>query len=427
MPPPEPNVALRAAREAMPSRRTPGLGMSRDELAEAVVLWLAEHDPKHRMVPFDAGHLGKIERGQVRRPGRHYVAALCAVLGATEAELGFTDPSAIHTRPLSRSAVPVVATTPVGGSSDSPPATVTAIRAMSVAFQTADRQVGGGVLYGTVVRYLNSEIGPSLLNPSEDAGAALFAAASSITEIAGWMAHDAGQDSVARQHFDRAYRLASAAADDALAANVCASMSHLAGQFGQPHDAVRIADAGLSRTRSAAGTVRLVARLHAMRARGLAMRGDGAGCVTALTEAERILAHVDEEQPGEWIAHFDDGSLASEAALCLRQLGDLAEAERQARRVITLRGGDRIRSRAFAQLTLAGVLIDAGRVEEAAQIGQVVCEAVSSLTSARVRKRLDGLGIALEIHRAVPEVAEFLTCLATARRGNQREDTAWPV
>lgn len=100
MPPPEPNERLRAAREATPSRRTPGLGMSRDELAEAVVLWLAEHDPKHRMAPFDGGHLGKIERGQVRLPGRHYVAALCAVVGASPAELGFADSPGTSSRPL---------------------------------------------------------------------------------------------------------------------------------------------------------------------------------------------------------------------------------------------------------------------------------------------------------------------------------------
>jgi Helix-turn-helix domain len=85
---PEPNHLLRAARERTPSRHTPGIHMSREELAEAVCLWITERDHKRRDVAFDANHLGKLERGTVHRPRDHYVAALCAVLGATETELG---------------------------------------------------------------------------------------------------------------------------------------------------------------------------------------------------------------------------------------------------------------------------------------------------------------------------------------------------
>lgn len=86
---PQPNHLLRAIRERTPSRRMPGRHMSRDELAEAVVSWLAKHDDKGHQVAFDGNHLGKIERGVVGRPRTHYVAALCAILGATEAALGF--------------------------------------------------------------------------------------------------------------------------------------------------------------------------------------------------------------------------------------------------------------------------------------------------------------------------------------------------
>jgi len=96
---PKPNRLLRAARERTPSRRVPGAYMSREEVAEAVALWAAEHDDKHRSVAFDANHLGKLERGTVRCPQQRYVTALCAVLGTTPAELGF-DAVATATRPL---------------------------------------------------------------------------------------------------------------------------------------------------------------------------------------------------------------------------------------------------------------------------------------------------------------------------------------
>jgi tetratricopeptide (TPR) repeat protein len=304
---------------------------------------------------------------------------------------------------------------------------VVAIRVMSRAFQAADRQVGGGVLYGQVVRYLKIEIGPRLLDADGTSGLALFTAASSMTEIAGWMAHDCGQDRRARQHFDRAYRLALAAGNDASVGNVCASMSHLAGQLDQSADAVRIAEAGLVRAQAVPGTVHLVARLHAMHARGLAMRGDAAGCRAALHEAERTLDAARNEPPAEWPAEFDAGSLASEAALCLRQLGDLPEAERQAHRILELRPGDRVRSRALGQLTLARVLVDAGRVDEAATVGQEVCQAVPSLTSTRVLARLDRLGAALARYRQVPEVSAFFAALPAARRDDTPGPTAWPI
>jgi tetratricopeptide (TPR) repeat protein len=302
--------------------------------------------------------------------------------------------------------------------------------AMSRAFQAADRQVGSGVLYPTVVRYLNAEVAPRLLDTNGANSAAIFAAASSLTEIAGWMAHDTGADVKARQHFDKAFRLASAAGDDALAGNVCASLSHLAGQLGQHEDAVRIAEAGLTRADRTAGTVRLAARLHAMRARGLSLRGDARGCTVALDDAERTLDTVADEQPAEWIAHFDAASLAAEAARCFRQLGRLAQAEQQAHRVIELCSGDRVRSRAFGQLTLARVLVDAGRHDEAATVGREVCAVAPSLTSARVRARLDRLGDILATRRGSPDVAAFLEDLRSLRSHDEpRSDDAasWPV
>jgi transcriptional regulator with XRE-family HTH domain len=86
------------------------------------------------------------------------------------------------------------------------------MRAMSCAFQAADRRMGGGKLYGAVVRYLVNEVSPSLLDAaSNESGRDLFSAAASLTEVAGWMAHDGGMNDRARRHFDHAFRLSSAA------------------------------------------------------------------------------------------------------------------------------------------------------------------------------------------------------------------------
>ncbi|GAA4548096.1 XRE family transcriptional regulator [Amycolatopsis samaneae] len=85
---PAANHLLRVAREATASRVTPASHMTRDELAAAVLAWLADQDPNRAYV-FDGNHVGKLERGVVKRPSAHIRAGLRAVLGASDAELGF--------------------------------------------------------------------------------------------------------------------------------------------------------------------------------------------------------------------------------------------------------------------------------------------------------------------------------------------------
>ncbi len=374
------------------------------------------------------GYVHHLEHGR-RWPSVDVVKALDAALDADGAllaawELGVKPRRSVQRRDdITGILIPVTATT---ASTDSPLIDVVAVRTMAQALQAADRQIGGGRLYPSVLRYLHAEIAPALVDPRGDDGSGeLFAAAASLTEIAGWMAHDGGLDDAARGHFSRAYRLSTAAGSDSLAANVCASMSHLAAQFGQAPDAVRIAETGLDWARAADGVARLVARLHAMRAVGLALCGQAGEATIALAAAERALGTADVE-PAEWIAGFDEAALAGEVALCLLGLGDLAAAERAAERVIELRDGDRVRSRAFGQLTLARVLVHAGRPDEAAVHGRAVCAVAPSLSSARVHRQLTGLGAALHPYRDATEVAGFLGQLATLPAA-ARKEPVWPV
>jgi hypothetical protein len=220
----------------------------------------------------------------------------------------------------------------------------------------------------------------------------MLSAAASVTEIAGWMTHDSGQDSRARAYFDRAFRMAVAAENNALAGNACASMSHLAIELGQHTDALRIASTGITKTHREDGTLRLAARLHTMRARAFALTGENQACAQSLDTAESLLESAAGEVPADWIANFDEASLASEAALCFLDLAEYAEAEQRAAIAIRLRSGDRVRSRAFGQLTMANILVGAGRLDEAAAFGNEVCKATASLSSTRVLDRLNALG-----------------------------------
>jgi hypothetical protein len=285
--------------------------------------------------------------------------------------------------------------------------------------------VGGALLYATVVRYLQAEVGPRLFGSVRDEGGpAVFCAAEALTDMAGWMAHDAGHDGLAEQHFARARDLAMIGGDHELEGHILASMSHLALQLGRLDAAVGFARAGRTALSRGPRSPALEARLYSMEARGLAARRDAGECDRLLGRAEAVLGSAPVGTPSAWSIPFDEGSLAGEAAQCLRQLGLLMRARQQAERVIALRPGDRARSRAFAQLTLAGVLAEQGDRDAACAIGHEVLCAVGALGSARVVKELQALRRLLGSHRA-PRSAQAVRGFMAHSAEELRERGTW--
>ncbi|WP_132429751.1 XRE family transcriptional regulator [Pseudonocardia endophytica] len=362
----------------------------------------------------DERAIGRWERGAVARPSAHYRAALRAVLAVdTDADLGFGDPPDQPVR------------LPVPAAEGEPP-TVDAIRAMATSIHVADRQLGGGRLYKSVLDYLRNDVARALFTPMS--GATVYAAAASLTEIAGWMAHDSGRDVDARAHFDGAYRLSLAAGSPALAANMCASMSHLATQLGQHEDALRIADEGLERAASVGGVARITGRLHAMRAAALGHRAEHRECRAELAAAERSLGGSNDHEHAAWAAHFDEGSFAGEAARALHQLADFDTAESYARRVLALRDGDRIRAQALGRLTLANILHSVGNHDEAADLGRSVARMAPTLHSARVRAQLGELALTISTRAPAPAATAFLAEVAALGRPDTSQAAdRWPV
>jgi hypothetical protein len=277
------------------------------------------------------------------------------------------------------------------------------------AFRAADRQVGGGHLYGPVVHYLRTEVAPRLFGSAVDDGGLLtFCAAAALTDMAGWMAHDADRNVLAQQHFRHALALASVGEDCQLRAHILAGMSHLAHHLGRPDEAMRLADAGTGKLREGPANPELAARLLALEARGHAARGEPAASARLLLQAEQTLDVTQPTEGSTWISRFDEASLASEVARCMRHLGQLTQARQQAERIVALRSGDRPRSRAFAQLILAQVLIEEHNLDEASAVGHDILDGTRALGSFLVVRELQRLGDLLAADRTVPAVAEFL-------------------
>ncbi len=273
------------------------------------------------------------------------------------------------------------------------------------AFRSADRQTGGGRLYGAVVRHLGDKVAPRLVDTTS--GLQVFATAAVLTEMAGWMAHDSGRDDLGAQHLARALPLARTSGDLPLAANIAASRSHLALHTGDPASAAHWAHMGLSFVGKGPRIASLTARLHAMQARALAAGSQHAAARRALD-----AAHSDLETPSDavhpWLSPFDSVSLASESALAMRDLQQYEAALRHAERAIALREDGRARSLAFSRITLVGIHARRGDLDAAVQVGHELLTTSPTLGSVRVNHQLHDLRTLLEPYRAYVPVRDYL-------------------
>ncbi|MFJ9815038.1 helix-turn-helix domain-containing protein [Streptomyces sp. NPDC101151] len=280
-------------------------------------------------------------------------------------------------------------------------------------FRSADRQTGGGRLYGAVVRHLSDRVAPRLVDVG--GGPQVFAAAAALTEMAGWMAHDSGHDDRAAQHFARALPLARTAGDLPLAAHVAASSSHLAREAGDAAGAVGWARTGLDLAAQGPRIPALTARLHTMQARALAVAGQRTPAAQAREAARRDLdGMAAADHP--WLSPFDAAALASETALILRDLEQFEQALTHAEQAVALREAGRARSLALSRITLVDVHVRRGDLDAAVHVGHDLLSTSPTLGSVRVVQQLDGLRRLLEPHRGYGPVREYLVRFDDARR-----------
>jgi transcriptional regulator with XRE-family HTH domain len=281
--------------------------------------------------------------------------------------------------------------------------------AAAQSLRLADRQLGGGYLYAAVTSYLERTVGPRLFGSQTDADDHdVFDAAAALTEMAGWMAHDAGRDARAEQHMRRAHALARLSRDQQLGSHILASLSHLASHAGRAEAAVAYALQGHEILDSGHDHPTVRAHLFAMEARARAALPDQAACHAALDGANEALASGGGNGLSPWISPFDEASLAIESARCFQSLGQLDAARQQLERVVTLRQPDRVRSRAFGQLMLVPILLARGRPDEACIIAHQVLDATGTLSSYLVAQQLERVGQLLAAQRRSSEAAALL-------------------
>ncbi|ATL69818.1 hypothetical protein [Nocardia terpenica] len=293
---------------------------------------------------------------------------------------------------------------------------VDAVQSMAAAFRDLDNKVGGGKVRSTIVQYLHSSVAPLLRGSfNEHIGRQLFGSTAELVRLAGWAAYDQEDHGLAQRYLIQALRLARAASDGALSAEIMAAMSHQATYVGRPGDAIDLARAAQIAARTA-GLAALESECHMVEAHGHAARQDETSCTTALNAAERAY---DRARPGEqpvWLAYFDQSYMSAKTAHCFRELGDHTRTAQFAQRSLTMSAGYQ-RGRAF-NLSLLASALTVTDPREAVRVGLGALDIAVELASRRSLSYLRDLRYRLRPFNNLTEVADFRQqILELTRRG----------
>jgi hypothetical protein len=312
---------------------------------------------------------------------------------------------------LSPRALPLIAESELCGCSKPTRSVVSAnadvIAEMIVALRRVDNQFGGGNAHGAALGYLNGEVYPVLriVRAQGTTPRRLMQVVAELTQLAGWISHDIGENGLARWHFGESLRLARTAGDEAFASEVLSGMSQQAAYLRDGRTAVHAAQAA-RRHALRSDVPALVSEAAVMEAHGHALRRDARACLTAMQTAERTLDAVRDDNRPRWLAYFDAAYLAAKFAHALHALGELKSAERFAIRSLRMSEGYE-RGRLFNTILLARIHADSGEVDAACELGRRSVALASGIRSARGRGYLADLRRSLEPHAAVPQIRDL--------------------
>jgi transcriptional regulator with XRE-family HTH domain len=284
---------------------------------------------------------------------------------------------------------------------------VESVRQMTATYRTLDNQFGGGHIRDSLVRFLDGDV-TELINGRYDAvtGRLLLSTVAQTTQLAGWTSYDTGMHGLAQRYLIQALRLAAAAGDRALGAEILAAMSHQAVHLRASDEAVDLARAA-GKVAAEAGVAAIHAESAVLEAQGHAVGGNEAACALALSRAETIFDRADRTSEPQWIAYFDESYLAAKFGHCFTALGRGDIAQRFATRSLQMDACQYARGRQFNLVLLAVAHVQAGEPEEAARVGVQAVDAAEALRSSRARDYLADLADRLSKHVGLSAVRDF--------------------
>ncbi len=237
-----------------------------------------------------------------------------------------------------------------------------------------DDFIGGGDSYQLVRREL--DVTARLLKGAaytETLGKRLLKAAGELSQVAGWIAVDAGQHAAAIRHYATGIHAAHAAGDPLLAANLVSLLSYLYANADNPYEAVLLAHTA----------------------------------ERALGEADRAFDDRRPEDDPGWAYWLDRDEVDVMAGRCYTELGQPHRAEPLLRSVLGRYDERRAREVALYVSWLAQGYVQAGELEEAARQAARALLAAASMNTARGNERVRFLRHQLQPHHGVPAVRDF--------------------
>ncbi|MFD7665253.1 sporulation protein [Streptomyces sp. NPDC059788] len=284
---------------------------------------------------------------------------------------------------------------------------VAAIRTAVEFFMQLDFRFGGGHAHKAFRHYFREDVLPLLgACYSAKVGAALFRAASEISQLLAWSAYDIGNHALAERYLLSTLRLAQVVGDRTMGARILTNLSHQANYLGKAPRALALARASVEGGK-ACSTPRAMALFSAHEARALSTARDHKGAARAMNEAERFFERAGNATDPEWLAYMDEAELNGEFCHCFRDLGQGTEAVRFARRAVALTDPKYARSLGFCRMVLAQSQLLDGELEAALTTAGLAVEAGDALQSARFRRYVDDFRREVSAHAPHPVVQRF--------------------
>jgi transcriptional regulator with XRE-family HTH domain len=266
-------------------------------------------------------------------------------------------------------------------------ATMRHVETVTDQFRRLDDRIGSRDLLGPVLGHLRFIT--RLLQGSQpiEVHRRLCVAASQVAQLAGWLSFDANQHTDARAYYDVALKAADEGNDRALGAYVlgCRGVVEIYG--GQPETGLQLAQAALSRGRSAV-TATTQAWLHRVEALALAALGEADPCSAALHSAEEAISRSSTDEDPAWIYHFNRSQLAGQKGACYVRLHRPQDAREALGEALTTLSPEFVRDRSLHLTHLASAFAQQGEIEEACRRAAQSLEIVVQTGSARELRRL---------------------------------------
>lgn len=210
-------------------------------------------------------------------------------------------------------------------------AEIDTVRDLTAAFNKADEKHGGGFGRSTVAQYLGSDVAAYCRAPATEAVARrMRGRAAELAYLAGWKAHDVGDEAAAQRWYLLSFQLAEASGDPGHAAYCMRILAHQAYDLNHSTNCADLATAALTRVHGRVDP-HTEAIFALTLAKAHAMSGARHDAYAALSAAERLMERAsDGDERPFWagIHGVDRGQFNNHTAKTLADLGEHGAAER---------------------------------------------------------------------------------------------------